>query len=485
MTEPPGCLNSDHPEQDETQPKTSPSADRDQLLRQLSDLRAQEYALLEKQLLAKLALRKSRHGKLEAVDPANFEDLRRILIESQSRMEFVASHSFIPVYKVNRAGFITFANASASGLLGFSRETLQSGSFAEEQIIPRDRLPAERAALADLHGKLGSNVWETERINAAGQRLAVAATLRIVDVDSAERLVYLLDLRELRRLEEELKQRQTIFSALVEEMPHIVFVLSGDGCMRQFNRRFYELTGSSPADDDGYLWRRYLHDEDLHNFDQALAAAVRKEGALEGEYQIRSQDGSFYWHIVRALPLRSPVPGQVEGLLEIAVENGAGRENWLGNKALWIGTATDIDRRKQLMEDVLESAHAFQSLADQIPQIVWTAGPDGRIDFFSQRWFDFSGLSRQYRVGLDFALFMHPDDRKEYIRRWKACVKSGDAFESELRLKGCRQPDSADKDPAGDAFAPGQYERFLARAVALRNDRGDIVQWVGTWTSID
>jgi PAS domain-containing protein len=121
-------------------------------------------------------------------------------------------------------------------------------------------------------------------------------------------------------------------------------------------------------------------------------------------------------------------------------------------------------------------------LADQIPQIVWTAGPDGRIDFFSQRWFQFSGLSRQYKVGLDFALFMHPDDRREYIRRWKSCVKSGDAFEAELRLKGRRTlaaagdnhgavsesaetADSAKNDGKYDSEA-NQYERFLARAVA-------------------
>jgi PAS domain S-box-containing protein len=81
-----------------------------------------------------------------------------------------------------------------------------------------------------------------------------------------------------------------------------------------------------------------------------------------------------------------------------------------------------------LMEEVLESAHAFQSLADQIPQIVWTAGPDGRVDFFSNRWFDFSGLTREHRVGLDFALFMHPDDRKEYMSRWRALRENRRGF---------------------------------------------------------
>jgi PAS domain S-box-containing protein len=468
------------------------------LLRQLAELRAQEYRLLGTQVQRKAQMRRKLRGHMPAVNVANIEDLRRILIESQSRMEYVAQHSFIPVYKVNREGFIIFANGAASQLLGYSREEMQSGTFSESQIVPRDRQAREREALASLDGNLGTNIWETERLTALGRRVPVAVTLRIVNVESGERLVYLLDLSDLRQLEEELKQRQTIFSALVEEMPHIVFVVSADGCMGQFNRRFYELTGTSPLIDDGFLWRRFISEEDIGAFEQALAEAAIKGSALEGEYRIVSKDGESYWHIVRALPLKSPVPGQVEGLLEITLENNAPLESWTGNKALWIGTATDIDRRKQLMEDVLESAHAFQSLADQIPQIVWTAGPDGRIDFFSQRWFQFSGLSRQYKVGLDFALFMHPDDRREYIRRWKSCVKSGDAFEAELRLKGRRtlaavgdnhgavseSAETAENDIKYDSEA-NQYERFLARAVALRNDRGDIVQWVGTWTSID
>jgi hypothetical protein len=75
-------------------------------------------------------------------------------------------------------------------------------------------------------------------------------------------VVFLLDLQEIRQLEDDLKQRQTLFSALVQEMPHIVFVCNSKGCMRQFNERFYELTGVVPSADNGFAWRDAIHEAD-------------------------------------------------------------------------------------------------------------------------------------------------------------------------------------------------------------------------------
>jgi hypothetical protein len=68
------------------------------LLRQLAELRAQEYRLLSTQVQRKAQMRKKLRGHMPAVNVADIEDLRRILTESQSRMEYVAQHSFIPVY---------------------------------------------------------------------------------------------------------------------------------------------------------------------------------------------------------------------------------------------------------------------------------------------------------------------------------------------------------------------------------------------------
>ncbi|CAN5299497.1 hypothetical protein BH11CYA1_BH11CYA1_22400 [soil metagenome] len=452
------------------------------LTSELAQLHAEEKALSVAHSVAKLAYRRQHQDEPDALaqlDMSKSEDRRKVLLEGESRFEFFIEGTAVPSYKVDKSGRITYGNKALSSYLGYTREDLLSGVLTEDQITPRSYHLIDGEYIKDLSNNLISRVWESERVTSAGKKMAVGVTLRLLDEDSAERVVFLLDLQEIRQLEDELKQRQTLFSALVQEMPHIVFVSNSKGCMRQFNERFYELTAVAPSDDDGFAWRDVIADEDLEKWDSLWKQAVASNSPFSGEFRISANDGEYYWHIVRALPLVNPLAGQVDGLLKITIENAMDSTAFTDDKnsvaGLWVGTATDIDRRKRLMEEVLESAHAFQSLADQIPQIVWTAGPDGRVDFFSNRWFDFSGLTREHRVGLDFALFMHPDDRKIYMNRWRHCVKTGEAFEADVRLK-------ARKEKLTDADV---YIKFLARAVALRNYRGGIAQWVGTWTSID
>ncbi len=193
----------------------------------------------------------------------------------------------------------------------------------------------------------------------------------------------------------------------------------------------------NPAEEDGFFPRLVTHDDDRAKYEEQWANALQNHLPLIGEVRVRAADGEDYWHIFRAIPLTDPLPGQLEGLVQLAqaVCPKAVESCDIKTNKFWIGTATDIDKRKRIIEDVLESAYNFQSLADQIPQIVWTAGPDGRIDFFNNRWFEFSGLDRDHRVGLDFALFIHADDRRNYVNTWKQCVKTGDALDVEFRLK--------------------------------------------------
>ncbi|MDP3507584.1 MAG: PAS domain-containing protein [Candidatus Melainabacteria bacterium] len=466
--------------------------ERQLLAAELAQLHAEERALSVAHSLAKLAYRKTHSADSLLLDMGKSEDRKKVLLEGESRFEFFVESTVVPCYKVDKVGRITYGNQALANYLGYERQDLLAGLLTEDQITPRNWHLIDAEHVKDLSNNLISRVWESERLSASGKKMAVGVTLRLLNEETAERVVFLLDLQEIRQLEDDLKQRQTLFSALVQEMPHIVFVCNSKGCMRQFNERFYELTGLVPSADNGFAWRDVIHEEDLPKWDKLWHKAVASNSSFSGEFRISASDGEYYWHIVRALPLVNPIDGQVDGLIEITIENAtssesctsksgdsdsgdSGDDESAAGSGLWVGTATDIDRRKRLMEEVLESAHAFQSLADQIPQIVWTAGPDGRVDFFSNRWFEFSGLTREHRVGLDFALFMHPDDRKEYMSRWRQCVKTGDAFEADVRLKARKK----------ELASPDVYVKFLARAVALRNYRGGIAQWVGTWTSID
>lgn len=112
---------------------------------------------------------------------------------------------------------------------------------------------------------------------------------------------------------------------------------------------------------------------------------------------------------------------------------------------------------------------SFRTLAEAIPQIVWTAAPDGQTTYINQRWYEMTGMPKDQGLGLGWIEVVHSDDREPCRKRWSECMHSGSTFEVEYRLRD----------------ASGGYHWYLDRAVPLRDASGAIVQWFGTCTDID
>ncbi|HEY0791227.1 MAG TPA: response regulator [Chthoniobacterales bacterium] len=133
--------------------------------------------------------------------------------------------------------------------------------------------------------------------------------------------------------------------------------------------------------------------------------------------------------------------------------------------------AEDLERRvDQRTRELRDSERRTRFLADAVPQLVWTAMPDGNLDYFNKRWYDYTGLSVEESKGQGGALAVHPEDRERYLRRWALALRTGLVYHIEHRLK--RRND-------------GAYRWHLTRAVPMRDERGEIVHWVGTSTDVD
>ena len=111
----------------------------------------------------------------------------------------------------------------------------------------------------------------------------------------------------------------------------------------------------------------------------------------------------------------------------------------------------------------------YRLMTELIPQIVWITDAAGAHLYFNRRWYEFTGLSREQSLGDGWANPLHPDDIARADARWRRALDSGDPYEIEYRF---RRHD-------------GQYEWFLARALALRDESGRIVKWFGTCTNIN
>jgi PAS domain S-box-containing protein len=128
----------------------------------------------------------------------------------------------------------------------------------------------------------------------------------------------------------------------------------------------------------------------------------------------------------------------------------------------------DVSERKRAEIALRESEQRFRQLADAMPQIVWTAGPDGNIDYLNRRWTEFTGLPQT--VSNDaWGPLLHPDDAPTAYERWAASVRSGAPFEMELRLLDRRQQG---------------YRWHLIRTVAVPDGDRKVARWFGTSTDI-
>jgi PAS domain S-box-containing protein len=111
----------------------------------------------------------------------------------------------------------------------------------------------------------------------------------------------------------------------------------------------------------------------------------------------------------------------------------------------------------------------LRDVVDTIPTFVWTALPDGSVDFANYHWEEFSGLSAEKTAGSGWLEALHPEDRNRHAQKWGASVLSGQPFEIEVRFRR----------------ANGEYRWFLVRAVPMRETRGKITKWFGTTTDIE
>ncbi|MDP9113791.1 MAG: PAS domain S-box protein, partial [Acidobacteriota bacterium] len=130
--------------------------------------------------------------------------------------------------------------------------------------------------------------------------------------------------------------------------------------------------------------------------------------------------------------------------------------------------ARDITQRRKAQEQLRASEERFRQLADAMPQIVWTALPDGQIDYYNARWYEFTGLP-EGDLGQAHSL-INPEDRDGCLTLWQQCLETGEPYHAECRVRGHRG---------------GAWHWFIVRALPARDRDGRVVKWFGTSTDID
>jgi PAS domain S-box-containing protein len=101
--------------------------------------------------------------------------------------------------------------------------------------------------------------------------------------------------------------------------------------------------------------------------------------------------------------------------------------------------------------------------------MIWTAQPDGVIDYINQSWLKYSGQSWEEALNGSLAAVVYPDDLAQCLAEWNKSLQTAQPYQTEYRLRR----------------ADGSYRWHLARALPVRDDTGRIISWVGSCTDID
>jgi PAS domain S-box-containing protein len=173
--------------------------------------------------------------------------------------------------------------------------------------------------------------------------------------------------------------------------------------------------------------------------------------------------------LFRLLPQVEALPSPAQMQSEIKRRQGAETELRNLNEQLEQRVAERTAALEQANRQVSESEARFRTLAEAVPNLLWTTDGIGSSTYLSPRYQQYTGKTNSDLVGKGWQRALHPEDRERVESVWRTAVQTGQPYETEYRL---RRHD-------------GTYRWFVARGVPICDDNGQIRQWLGSSTDID
>jgi PAS domain S-box-containing protein len=404
----------------------------------------------------------------------------------------IVEHSDDAIISKTLDGTVITWNLGAQQIFGYAATEMIGGPIT--RLFPADRLPEEPELITQL--LLGKSVdhFLTRRLHKDGTSIDVSVTLSPVrdahgqivavskmvrEVTAARQWNIAEDVlipgaakmvaqkpsarsktapdratdvraranRALREKIDELVRNQQRFQALVRLTSQVIWTNNPQGRMEGSQPAWAAFTGQSFDDYQGLGWSAAVHPEDVQTTIDEWNRCVGDRRPFLFEHRLLRHDGVFRTCTINAVPILN--------------DDGSVRE--------WVGVHNDITERRQHEDEIRAQEARFRFLTESLPQIVWTSRPDGLIDYYNQRWFDYTGMTLEQTQGWGWAPVLHPDDLQNIIRLWSHSVATGEPLETECRFR--RAFDGTDR-------------WHLNRAVPLRDAHGTIVKWFGTSTDI-
>lgn len=270
-----------------------------------------------------------------------------------AHLSAIVENSSDAIISIDLEGKIESWNAAAERMYGWSASEMIGEDIWP--LIPLDLRDEENTILEQVrNGELVSR-FETVRLAKDGEPIPVTVTVSPVrgpdgTVIGASKIS--ADLREQYDLRHALRESQRHFSALAQNIPQLAWMANATGWMFWYNQRWYDYTGTSFENMQGWGWREVHHPDHVDRVVEKIQHAWDTGEPWEDTFPLRGADGNYRWFLSRAQPIHDKS----------------------GKVILWCGTNTDITEEREANERIRllmrEVNHRARNMLSTIQAIV-------------------------------------------------------------------------------------------------------------------
>ena len=343
-------------------------------------------------------------------------------------------------------------NAMAFAITGYDPESQLGRPFWEASWWDAEGPTRTRVRTAVHDAAAGRTVqWQDDYIRADGERRRGHFSFSPIR-DPAGRVVMVCanarDCTDEERTKADLAAGRRRYQSLLSNLPGIAFRgrIDPPWHLLYVSEGIERLSGYPVSHfiDDGHPFQSLMVEEDVPRVGAQLAAQTAAGEPIWTEYRIRHRDGSIRWVEGRARQLED-------------------------DPALFDGAVFDIDDRKRAEQALHESREHLHYTTHNAPCVLWTALPDGGLDFVSDASIRELGASPEELLKNSWLGAVHPDDVEAVVECWKRSLGTGEPYDTQFRLRD----------------AQGEFRSFQVSAECRRDASGRILRWYGMLTNVD